>query len=42
VFVVSGTGKADMVARVLAGEDFPATRIVDPLWLLDREAASRL
>jgi 6-phosphogluconolactonase len=42
VFVVSGAGKADMVARVLGGEDFPATRIVDPLWLLDREAASRL
>jgi len=42
VFVVAGASKAEMVARILAGEDFPATRIADPVWLLDREAASRL
>jgi len=46
VFLVSGSRKADVVGRVLAGEELPAAR-VDPrrgtlTWLLDSEAAAGL
>ena len=42
LFLVSGTSKGDVVKRVLAGEDLPATRAHadgELLWLLDRDAA---
>jgi 6-phosphogluconolactonase len=47
VFVVSGRHKAAVAAEVLAGGgDLPAARVSresrDAVWLLDREAASRL
>lgn len=40
VVTVSGTGKADAVARISAGEDLPGSRIAarDVLWLVDRAA----
>jgi 6-phosphogluconolactonase len=40
VFLVEGDEKRGPVARVAAGEDLPAGRIVDPLWLLDTAAAA--
>ena len=43
--VVSGSEKADAVARVLGGEDLPAARVrgsEETVWFLDREAASSL
>jgi 6-phosphogluconolactonase len=47
VFLVTGRHKAAAVAEVLAGDgDLPASRVSrgsrDAVWLLDREAASRL
>ena len=47
VFLATGRHKAAIVAEVLAGEgDLPAARVSrgsrDAVWLLDREAASRL
>lgn len=47
VFLATGKHKAAIVAQVLSGEsDLPAARVSresrDPVWLLDREAASRL
>ncbi len=44
LFIVSGKHKADAVARALAGEDLPATRVATAArarWLLDAEAASQ-
>jgi 6-phosphogluconolactonase len=43
--VVSGSEKADAVARALAGDDLPAARVhgaEETVWFLDREAASDL
>ena len=43
--VVSGSGKADAVARALAGDDLPAARVrgtEETVWFLDRDAASAL
>lgn len=43
--VVSGSEKADAVARVLGGEDLPAANVrgsEETVWFLDREAASAL
>lgn len=43
--VVSGAGKADAVARALAGGDVPAARVggtEETVWFLDRAAASAL
>jgi 6-phosphogluconolactonase len=43
--VVSGSEKADAVARALAGDDLPAARVhgtEETVWFLDREAASEL
>jgi 6-phosphogluconolactonase len=43
LFLVSGADKRDIVARVLAGEDLPATRARtdgEMVWLVDRAAAS--
>lgn len=47
VFLATGRRKATVVARVLTGDaDLPASRVSresrDAVWLLDREAASRL
>jgi 6-phosphogluconolactonase len=42
LFIVDGAGKRDILRRVLAGEDFPATRAYtngELVWLLDRSAA---
>ncbi len=45
-FLVEGTGKAEILAQVLAGADLPAARIQptdgELLWLIDEAAASRL
>ena len=43
--VVSGSEKADAVARALAGDELPAARVrgsEETVWFLDREAASSL
>jgi 6-phosphogluconolactonase len=43
--VVSGSDKADAVARALAGDDLPAAQVhgtEETVWFLDREAASKL
>ncbi len=47
MFVVSGAAKAAIVAEILDGDsDCPAAQVTraarDPVWLLDREAASQL
>jgi 6-phosphogluconolactonase/glucosamine-6-phosphate isomerase/deaminase len=42
VFLVTGRGKAAVVSRAVSGGDVPAGRILDPLWLLDDDAASAL
>jgi 6-phosphogluconolactonase len=43
VFLISGSSKAEMVARVARGEDLPSTRVANgpapTTFLLDREAA---
>jgi 6-phosphogluconolactonase len=43
LFLVSGESKRDIIARVFAGDDLPATRIHaaqgETVWLLDRAAA---
>lgn len=45
-FLVGGEGKAEILARVMAGEDLPAARVVagpaPVTWLLDEAAAGRL
>ena len=45
-FLVAGSEKADVMARIAAGEELPATlvsKIVpDATWLIDRPAASKL
>jgi 6-phosphogluconolactonase len=41
VFLVSGAGKREVMARILAGEDLPATRAWsdgEMVWLVDRDA----
>jgi 6-phosphogluconolactonase len=44
IFLVSGTAKAAILKRLMAGEDLPAARVKpfdgDRLWLVDRDAAS--
>ena len=47
MFIVSGLGKAAVVAEILGGDsDHPAATVTqrarDPVWLLDRAAASKL
>lgn len=45
LFLVAGQSKAEMVARIAAGEDYPASRVTAServLWLLDEPAASLL
>jgi 6-phosphogluconolactonase len=42
LFLVSGTSKRDVLARVLSGADLPAARAHsqgDLVWLVDRDAA---
>jgi 6-phosphogluconolactonase len=42
LFLVSGTGKREILKRVLSGADLPAARAyaeVDVVWLVHREAA---
>jgi 6-phosphogluconolactonase len=39
--VASGAGKREVVRRLRAGEDIPATRVVHAQWMLDRAAAGR-
>ena len=44
LFLVTGQGKRDIMARLLAGADLPATRAHadgDLVWLVDREAAPK-
>jgi 6-phosphogluconolactonase/glucosamine-6-phosphate isomerase/deaminase len=45
-FLVAGTDKAEVMARIVNGDELPATlvsKIVpDTTWLIDRPAASRL
>lgn len=44
LFLVSGEGKRDVLARVLSGEDLPASRARsdgDLVWLVDRAAARK-
>ena len=44
VFTVAGADKHDAMARVIAGEDLPATRVKAErvLWLCDTQAVSPL
>lgn len=47
IFLVTGTGKADMIGRILGSEEQYPARVVaeaatDVTWLLDAEAAARL
>ena len=42
LFLVSGTGKREVLKRLLRGSDLPAARAYcegDLVWLVDREAA---
>lgn len=41
LFVVAGEGKRDAVRRVMAGEDLPAARVTNAVWILDRSAAGQ-
>ncbi len=41
LFVVAGAGKQDAVRRVMAGEDLPAARVKNAVWILDRSAAGQ-
>jgi 6-phosphogluconolactonase len=41
LFVVAGEGKRDAVRRVMAGEDLPAARVSNAVWILDRTAAGQ-
>ncbi len=41
LFVVAGEGKRDAVRRVLAGEDLPAARVTNAVWMMDRAAAGQ-
>ena len=45
-FMVAGTDKADVMARIAAGDELPATLVTkivpDTVWLIDRLAASKL
>jgi 6-phosphogluconolactonase len=40
LFIVTGEDKRDAVVRVARGEDLPAARVADALWLLDSAAAA--
>jgi 6-phosphogluconolactonase len=40
LFVVAGAGKREAVRRVMAGEDLPAARVTNAVWILDRAAGS--
>jgi 6-phosphogluconolactonase len=39
--LVSGAGKRDIVRRVLAGEDFPAAKVEQAQWMMDKAAAGQ-
>ena len=45
-FLVAGKEKAEMMSRIAAGDELPATLVMkvvpDTIWLVDRPAASRL
>jgi len=41
LLVVAGEGKRDAVRRVMAGEDLPAARVSNAVWILDRPAAGQ-
>jgi 6-phosphogluconolactonase len=41
LFAVAGEGKRDAVRRVFAGEDLPAGRVKNAVWILDRSAAGQ-
>jgi 6-phosphogluconolactonase len=41
LFVVAGEGKRDAVRQVMAGEDLPAGRVKNAVWILDRTAAGQ-
>lgn len=45
-FLVAGSEKADVLSRIVAGEELPATlvskTVPDTTWLIDRPAASKL
>jgi 6-phosphogluconolactonase len=41
LFVVAGEGKRDAVRRVMAGEELPAARVTNAVWILDRTAAGQ-
>jgi 6-phosphogluconolactonase len=41
LYVVAGAGKRDAVKRVFAGEDLPAGRVTNAVWILDRTAAGQ-
>jgi 6-phosphogluconolactonase len=45
LFLVSGQSKAEVVARIAAGDDYPAGGVTareHVIWMLDEDAASRL
>ncbi|ADO74796.1 6-phosphogluconolactonase [Stigmatella aurantiaca] len=41
LFAVAGEGKQEAVRRVFAGEELPAARVTNAVWLLDRTAAGQ-
>ncbi|HVG58368.1 MAG TPA: 6-phosphogluconolactonase [Hyalangium sp.] len=41
LFAVAGEGKKDALRRVLAGEDLPAARVTNAVWIVDRAAAGQ-
>jgi 6-phosphogluconolactonase len=41
LYVVAGAGKREAVRRVFAGEDLPAARVTNAVWMLDRAAAGQ-
>jgi 6-phosphogluconolactonase len=38
---VAGAGKREALQRVLAGEDLPAARVTNAVWIVDRAAAGQ-
>jgi 6-phosphogluconolactonase len=41
LFAMAGEGKRDALRRVLAGEDLPAARVTNAVWMVDRTAAGQ-
>jgi 6-phosphogluconolactonase len=41
LFAVAGEGKKDALRRVLAGEELPAARVTNAVWIVDRAAAGQ-